>query len=199
MRARERRNIGGRDTLVLSATVTSAASGNPVLALNDSITAFVDPESLAPRQTEIKLQTGLSSLNQTVSFDSRSGAITYRGNNRVDAPVGTHSFLSLIYAMRSFNLRMSKTRDNPVNDTRVAVFWESQAYIFKLRPDAETTIEVGGEKVLTQPVSITTDNPQLDALGLRIWLSTDGRRMPLRFTAGPYQAELVSATNIPLK
>jgi hypothetical protein len=199
MRARERHNIGGRDTLVLSATVTSAVSGNPVLALNDSITAFVDPESLAPRQMEIKLQTGLSSLNQTVSFDPRSGAITYRGNNRVDAPVGTHSFLSLIYAMRSFNLRMSKTRDNPVNDTRVAVFWESQAYIFKLRPDVEAAIEVGGEKVLTQPVSITTDNPQLDALGLRIWLSTDGRRIPLRFTAGPYQAELVSATNIPLK
>ena len=199
MRARERRSIGGRDTLILAAAVTNAAGGNPVLAVNDSITAFVDPESLAPRQMEIKLQTGLSSLNQTVLFDPRSGTITYRGNNRVDAPVGTHSFLSLIYAMRSFSLRMSKTRDNPVNDTRVAVFWESQPYIFKLRPAAESTIEVGGEKLLTQPVSITTDNPQLDALALKVWLSTDGRRVPVRFTAGPYQADLVSVANIPLK
>jgi hypothetical protein len=199
MRARERRNIGGRDTLVLAATVTNAAGGNPVLAPSDSITAFVDPETLTPRQMDIKLQTGLSSLNQTIIFDARSGAITYRGNNRVDAPVGTHSLLSLIYAMRSFNLRMSKTRDNPVNDTRVAVFWESQPYIFKLRPAAEATIEVNGEKLLALPVSVTTDNPQLDALGLKIWLSTDGRRVPLRFSAGVYQADLVSAANIPLK
>ena len=196
MRARERKNIGGRDTLVLAATVTNAAPGNPVMQLNDSVIAFVDPESLAPRQLEINLKGPLSSLNQTTVFDSRTGSITYKGNNRVDAPVGTHSIVSLIYAMRSFNLRMSKTRDNPVNDTRVAVFWESQPYIFKLRPSSEETIEVNGAKVLAQPVSVTTDNPQLDALGLKIWLSVDGRRVPLRFSVGGYQADLVSVANI---
>ncbi len=196
MRARERKNIGGRDTLVLAASVTNAAPGNPVMQLNDSVTALVDPESLAPRQIDIKLQGPLSSLNQTSIFDSRTGSITYKGNNRVDAPVGTHSILSLIYAMRSFNLRMSKTRDNPVNDTRVAVFWDTQPYIFKLRPASEESIEVNGAKVLAQPVSVTTDNPQLDALNLKIWLSVDGRRVPLRFSVGSYQADLVSVSNI---
>jgi hypothetical protein len=199
MRARERKNIGGRDTLVLAATVTNAAPGNPVVALNDSITAYVDPESLAPRQIEINLRSSLNSYNQTTIFDSRTGAITYKGNSRVDAPVGTHSILSLIYAMRSFNLRMSKTRDNPVNDTRVAVFWESQPYIFKVRPGAEESLEINGEKVLAQMISVTTDNPQLDALGLKIWLSVDERRVPLRFSVGTYQADLVSVSNIPLK
>ena len=199
MRARERRNIDGRDTLVLAATVTNAAAGNPVVSLNDSFTAFVDPETLAPRQMEIRFQAGLSSLNQTSTFDSRTGAITYRGTNRVDAPVGTHSVLSLIYAMRSFNLRQSKTRDNPVNDTRVAVFWESQPYIFRLRPAGEENIEIGGTKVPAQPVSITTDNPQLDSLNLKIWLSADGRRVPLRINIGPYQADLVSVSNIPVR
>ena len=196
MRARERKNISGRDTLVLAATVTNAAPGNPVMQLNDSVTAYVDPESLAPRQIEINLKGALSSLNQTTIFDSRTGSITYKGNSKVDAPVGTHSIVSLIYAMRSFNLRMSKTRDNPVNDTRVAVFWESQPYIFKLRPSSEESIEVNGAKVLAQPVSVTTDNPQLDALTLKIWLSVDGRRVPLRFSVGGYQADLVSAVNI---
>ena len=197
MRARERKNISGRDTLVLAATVTGAAPGNPVMQLNDSVIAYVDPESLAPRQIDIKLQGPLNSLSQTSIFDSRTGSITYKGNNRVDAPVGTHSIMSLIYAMRSFNLRMSKTRDNPVNDTRVAVFWDSQPYIFKLRPASEESIEVNGAKVLAQPVSVTTDNPQLDALSLKIWLSVDGRRVPLRFSVGAYQADLVSVANIP--
>lgn len=199
MRARERKSVGGQDTLVLSATVTNSSPGNPVLSLNDSITAFVDPESLAPRQIDIKLQSSLSSLNQTTLFDTRTGSIVYKGSGKVDAPVGTHSLLSLIYAMRSFNLRPSKTRDNPVNDTRVAVFWESQPYIFKLRPGSEETIEVGGAKLQAQPISITTDNPQLDALSLKVWLGTDEGRVPLRFSAGIYQADLVSVTNIPLK
>ena len=196
MRAKERKNIGGRDTLVLAATAINAVPGNPIMHSNDSVTAFVDPESLAPRQLEIDLRGALSSLNQKTLFDSRTGTITYKGNNRVDAPVGTHSIVSLIYAMRSFNLRMSKTRDNPVNDTRVAVFWESQPYIFKLRPSSDETIEVNGAKVLAQPISVTTDNPQLDALSLKIWLSIDARRVPLRFSVGAYQADLVSVSNI---
>lgn len=196
MHAKERKNIGERDTLVLAVRATTAVPGNPIIQSNDSVTAFVDPESLTPRQLEIILRGGLSSLNQTTVFDSRTGSITYKGNNRVDAPVGTHSILSLIYAMRSFNLRMSKTRDNPVNDTRVAVFWESQPYIFKLRPASEETIEVNGSKVLAQPISVTTDNPQLDALSLKIWLSVDERRVPLRFSVGAYQADLVSVSNI---
>ena len=196
MHAKERKNIGERDTLVLAVTATNAVAGNPIIQANDSVTAFVDPESLAPRQLEINLRGALSSLNQTTIFDPRTGSITYKGNNRVDAPVGTHSILSLIYAMRSFNLRMSKTRDNPVNDTRVAVFWESQPYIFKLRPSSEETIEVNGSEVLAQPISVTTDNPQLDTLGLKIWLSVDGRRVPLRFAVGAYQADLVSVANI---
>lgn len=196
-RARERLLSGGKDTLVLTATVTNAAPGNPIIQLNDSITANVDPETLAPRQLDIKTSGSLAFLSQTALFDERTGTITFGGANRIEAPIATHSILSLLYAMRSFNLRQSPIRDNPVNDTRVAVFWENQPYIFTLRPSQPEVIEIGGQKRQAQMVAVNTGNPQLDQLAIKVWLSTDQGRMPLRITIGPYQADLVSASVIP--
>jgi hypothetical protein len=112
----------------------------------------------------------------------------------VDAPVGTHSILSLIYAMRSFNLRPSKDPNNPVNDTRVAVFWDDRVHIFTLRPVNAETILLGGEKVNAQLITVITGDPQLDLLALKVWLSTDGRRVPLRFSVGTFQADLTSVS-----
>lgn len=195
-RARERVQVAGRDTLILTATTTNAAPGNPVLALNDSIIVNADPITLAPYTFDIRMTGPLAFLTQTAIFDDRTGSITFKGTNRVDAPVATHSILSLIYAMRSFNLKPSPVRDRPVNDTRVAVFWESQPYVFTLRPSQAEEITINGEKRLAQQISINTGNPQLDQLQLKVWLSMDATRAPLRFSVGSYQADLVSVSRV---
>lgn len=196
LRARERKQIGDEDTLILTATVTNAVPGNPVLSLNDSVTAQVDPESLVPRQIDIKLSGELSRLNQTVRFDGRTGKIIYKGTAQVDSPIGTHSILSLLYAMRSFNLKPSKTASNPVNDTRVAVFWDSQPYVFSLRPSTDSVIETALGKVSAQLITINTGNGELDPLNIKVWLGNDEYRVPLRFSVGAYQADLVNSSNI---
>ncbi|HQU94345.1 MAG TPA: DUF3108 domain-containing protein, partial [Pyrinomonadaceae bacterium] len=195
-RARERVQVAGRDTLILSLTVTNASPGNPILALNDSIVANVDPVSLAPYTLNIRMAGPLASLTQSVIFDDRTGSITFKGTSKVDAPIATHSILSLVYAMRSFNLKPSKVRDNPVNDTRVAVFWDSRPYVFTLRPSAAAEITVNGEKRQAQLITINTGNRELDQLGLKVWLSVDATRVPLRFSAGQYQADLVSVSTV---
>jgi hypothetical protein len=195
-RARERVQVAGRDTLILSSTVTNVSPGNPILALNDSIVANVDPVSLAPYTLNIRMAGPLAALTQSAIFDDRTGSITFKGTSKVDAPIATHSILSLIYAMRSFNLKPSKVRDNPVNDTRVAVFWDSRPYVFTLRPSAAAEITVNGEKRQAQLITINTGNPELDQLGLKVWLSMDASRVPLRFSAGQYQADLVSVSTV---
>lgn len=196
MRARERVQVAARDTLILSATVTNAAPGNPIFALNDSIVVNADPTTLAPFTIDIRMSGALASLTQSAIFDDRTGSIIYRGSNRVDAPVATHSILSLIYAMRSFNLKPSQVRDNPVNDTRVAVFWESQPYVFTLRPSQPAEITINGEKRQAQQIAINTGNPQLDQFQIKVWLSMDRSREPLRFSVGPYMADLASVTRV---
>ena len=192
LQATERKQFQRADSLMLTATVTEAAPGSRLLLVGDQVKAYVNPETLGPRKLEIKLTGTLGTLSQSVSFDERSNLITFKGTGQVEAPVGTHNILSLLYAIRSFNLKPSKDTSSPINDTRVAVFWDTKPYIFTLRPAVAESLTIRGEKVSAQLVSISTGNPQLDALNIKVWLSNDPRRVPLRFSLGRYQAELLS-------
>lgn len=197
LEAKERKQIDGIDSLVLSATVTRSAAGNRVFATGDSFVSIVSPETLTPRTAQINFRGSLSSLNQTIRFDPATGAISFNSAIPVDAPIGTHSLLSLFYAVRSFNLKPSKDLKNPVNDTRVAVAWANQPYVFTLRPSETEAITVGGQKLSAQKISITTGST-LDQLQPTIWLGNDSRRLPLRMTIGAYEAELVRSSVRPL-
>jgi hypothetical protein len=193
--ADERKLYQKQDGLKLAATVTGVEPGNRTFALGDTITAVVNPDTLAPYQMEMKFGGDLKYLTQTAIFDARAGSIAFGGAKTTEAPVGTHAILSLLYSMRSFNLRPSKDPANRVNDTRVAVFWIDRPYIFTLRPSNVSSIIFNGEKVEAQLITVNTGNPELDQLGLKVWLSTDGQRLPLRIVAGSLQADLSSAYN----
>jgi len=104
--------------------------------------------------------------------------------------VGTHNILSLLYAIRSFNLSPSKDLRNPVNDTRVSVFWIDKAYIFTLRPFAPAETTINDQTVIAQQVAVKTGIQQLDQMGISIWLSNGETRVPLKFTVGTYVFEL---------
>ena len=188
--AKERKLFEQKDSLFLTATVTAIEPGNKTFALGDSIKAQVDPDTLAPKWFEGKFGGGLKALNQTVVFDPRTGIISFGGTAPIDGPVGTHSLLSLIYAMRSFNLKKSNVPGNPVNDTRVAVFWETQPYVFTLRPDVPADLIINGEKISAQLITINTGNPKLDSLGIKVWLGSSNR-IPMRFSVGTFQADLI--------
>ena len=199
LQAKERKQFSGKDSLLLTAIVTETQPNQQILNLNDSITAQVNPDSLAPQQIALKFSNIFSSYNQTVQFDQKAGTATFNGQLHPEIPVGTHSILSLAYAVRAFNLKPSKDLTNPVNDTRVAVFLNSEANVFILRPSTADIINLKGEKIPAQLISVTTGNPKIDALNVRLWLSLDQKRVPLRFTFGSYQADLVAEKQIPPK
>jgi hypothetical protein len=187
---RERKMFDGRDTLLLEAYFSDVRGGSP-FANGDIIRAHVDPDTLAPRRVDIRFSGPLRAYSSTAKFEQEGSSITYAGTTHVNAPVGTHSVLSLLYASRSFNLKPSRDLNNPINDTRVAVFWESQPYVFTLRPSMPEVITIDGKPVGAQLISVTTRNPQLDQLAIKFWLGTDDARTPLRFSIGGYTADLV--------
>jgi len=190
--ARERKQVENADSLLLLATVLQVLPGNRAFGAADSLITRVNPDTLAPQSAEFRLSQGLATLSQRLSVNGATGAIAF-GAGTADAPVGTHTILSLIYAMRSFHLQASRTNSAPVNDTRVAVFWRDKPYIFVLRPAPPDSITMEGKPIPAQLVAITTGVPELDALQLKVWLSLDDSRIPLRFIAGAYQADLTSA------
>lgn len=192
LQAKERKQFANQDSLLLTALVTGIEPSNQIFNLNDGIRAQVNPETLAPRQIELKFGGVFAAYNQTTVFDQRTGTALYDGTNRIEIPVGTHSILSLVYAIRSFNLKPSKDETNPINDTRVAVFLGNQPYVFTLRPANADLITSKGEKISAQMITIITGNPTVDAQGLKVWLSNDEKRVPLRLTFGQFQADLIN-------
>ncbi len=196
LQAKERKLFAGEDSLLLTAVVTETQPNQQILFLNNSIEAQVNPISLAPRQIALKFSGLFSSYSQVTQFDQKTGTAVFNGTNSIFVPVGTHSILSLAYAIRAFNLKPSKDPNNPVNDTRVAVFLGSDANVFILRPSTAEIINLKGERIPAQLISVTTGNPQIDQLSLRVWLSLDDKRVPLRFTLGNYQADLFSEKQV---
>jgi hypothetical protein len=194
LQAKERRTLDKRDTLFLTATISRVDNSAGLFKPGDAITAQVNAESLAPFQYDARFSGSLSSFNQSVRFDQERGLAIYGGANQAQIPLNTHSLLSLAYAIRSFNLKPVWDAKSPVMDTRVSVFYDTQFYVFTVRPLETTVISRGNEKIPAQVLAIITGNPQLDALNLRIWLSNNERRTPVRFVIGNYQADLVSET-----
>jgi hypothetical protein len=186
----ERRRIDKVDTLVLTAVVTGVEPGTATLRLGDTVRTLVDPDTLAPFRIEARFQSIFPALNQTALFDPRTGSINFGGKTPAEGPIGTHSLLSLFYAMRSFNLKPSDNKSAPVNDTRVAVFWDGKTHVFTLRPGKPQELTFGTDKVSAQAISITTGSKDLDALSPKVWLRTDDR-VPLRISLGPLQLDLI--------
>jgi hypothetical protein len=194
--AKERRKVFNQDSLLLTATVTGIDQGNQIFKLNDSIRAQVDPYSLTPRSLEIKFGGALQNYNTIALFNSAANSITIDANKRIDSPAGTHSVLSLLYAMRSFNLKRSSDPQSPVNDTRVAVFWDGAVNVFTLRPANGEEITVNGKKIGAQLISITAADPKIASLNPRVWLTNETPRVPVRMIIGDHQFDLISQKNL---
>lgn len=192
----ERKMFNGVDSLLLSAAVSVSNPPNTAFIVGDKITTQVDPVTLFPRQATIAFGGALAAFSQSASFDAQSSSVTFGGANRVDVPVGTHSVLSLIYAMRSFKLNPTSDSTNPVNDTRVSVFWSNNASVFVLRPLAAEITTLDGRKVPVIIANITTNDTVLDQLAPKVWLSLDARRVPLKFSLGQYQFDLETASTV---
>ena len=102
-------------------------------------------------------------------------------------PFGTHDLLSVFYALRSFDLTPGKR-----NAVSLLVNKRPRLlYITALRPGS---VQLGSRQISAVELSLTTSDPDGDRLALRLWVSTDKRRLPLRLTAqtplGPVRADL---------
>jgi hypothetical protein len=172
--------------LTVSAQTTNAAQR--LFIANDQLTSYIDPQTLLPFRSELKLSEGQRRTNETLVINQDYGTATSDKGRRLEIPVGTHDYVSFFYALRTMNL--APPRRNAlsmlVNDRPKTLF------ITSLRRE---TIQLGSQKIPAIQVSLTTDDPQSDKFVLRAWISDDDRRLPLRFTAttelGPLRADLV--------
>lgn len=174
---RARSKYFGRDGLLLAFRGQTTGTIQRLFTANDQINSYVDPTTLVPFRTELNLQEGRRRINQTLTIDQERGiAMVADKGTRIEIPVGTHDLISVFYALRSFNLM-------PPRRTAVSLMVNNRPLTLFITALKRETIELGSQRLPAIQLSLTTDDPQADRYNLRLWVSDDRRRLPLRITA----------------
>ena len=173
----------------LQVVASAETIGPAAFAIRDQITSYVDPATLLPFRTEIKLSEGKYQHLRNYNLDQDRGAANAEGTReRFDIPVGTHDLISAFYALRTFDL-------TPKRNNSVSIMAIHHPRILTVKSIQRETIDLNGQKIAAIMLQLTTDDPQPDRQQIRIWVGDDGRHLPLRIAAvtdlGPVHADLI--------
>lgn len=173
---RARAKYFNRDGLLLTVKAQTSAAASRLFFANDQINSYVDPNTLLPFRTELNLVEGRDRTNQVFTIDQDRGNATTDKGIPIEIPVGTHDFISVLYALRSFNLA-------PPKRNAVTILVHNRPRTLFITSQKRENIQLGGRQIPAVMLTLTTDDPVADKYALRLWVSEDRRRLPLRVTA----------------
>ena len=176
-----------REGLQFAASLQTVGPGQTLFPVSDQLNSFVDASTVLPFRTELSLVEGKRRARFVVSADQSSGSALFEDGTRVEVPVGTHDLLSVFYALRSFDL-------TPGKRNAVSLLVNKRPRLLFITALRAATLQLGGQPIPAVELALNTSDPDGDKLMLRLWVSTDKRRLPLRLTAvtplGPVRADL---------
>jgi hypothetical protein len=173
---RARAKYFNRDGLLLSVKAQTSSVASRIFYANDQINSYVDPNTMLPFRTELNLVEGSNRTNQIITIDQDRGNASTDKGVAIEIPVGTHDYVSVFYALRSFNLA-------PPKRNAVTILVNNRPRTLFITSLKRETIQLGGQQIPAVQLSLTTDDPQADKYALRLWVSEDRRRLPLRIAA----------------
>lgn len=186
-RVRARARYFNRDGLLFNASLQTAGAGATLFPVNDQFSSYVDAVTLLPFRAEQTIAEGQKRARFVVSSEPGSGIATFEDGARVEVPVGTHDLLSVFFALRSFDL-------TPGKRTNVSLLVNKRPRVLVITALRRADLALAGQQIPAVEVALATNDPNGDRFNLRLWVSTDKRRLPLRLTAttplGPVRADL---------
>lgn len=176
-----------RDGVLLSVVAQTTGAAAQLFTARDQIESYVDPKALLPYRTVLNLHEGRRRLVETLTLDQEAGTAVSDKGTSIEIPVGTHDYLSFFYALRTFNL-------TPGKKSAISMLVENKPKTLFVDAIKRESIQLGDRRIPTIALSLTTDDPDPDKYRLRMWVSDDSRRLPLRLTCmtelGPLRADL---------
>lgn len=176
-----------RDAFLFTLRAQTTNAVQRLFFANDQISSYVDPKALLPFRSEMNLVEGSRRLNQILTINQDYGTATTAKGERIEIPIGTHDYLSFFYVARTFNI-------TPLRRNAVSILVNNQPKTLYITSLKRETIQIGSQSIPAIQLSLTTDDPQPDKYLLRVWISDDKRRLPLRLTgsteAGQVRADL---------
>lgn len=164
-----------REALLVNATARTGSIGERLFPVNDRITSYLDPITLLPFRSEMQLQEGARRLTRVWQFEQERGHVVRADGLSTEIPNGTYDLPSLVYAVRRFDLA-------PPKRTSIAILTANRPHTLTITSVGREQIQLGGERIAAVQLRLTTDDREPDRNGLRVWISDDRRRLPLRFT-----------------
>lgn len=179
---RSRSKYFNRDGILLTVKAQTVAAASRIFFANDQVNSYVDPNTLLPFRTELNLVEGRRRTQQTLTIDQDRGTVMTDKGKSIEIPVGTHDYVSVLYALRLFNLAPS-INSSTQKQNAVSILVNNRPVTLVITSLKRETIQLGDQQAPAVQLSLTTDDPQPDKYGLRLWVSDDRRRLPLRVTA----------------
>lgn len=184
---RPRARYFNREGLLLTANLQTAGPVQALFPVSDQVNSYVDASSVLPFRTELTLAEGKRRARFVVSADQQGGSALFEDGTRVEVPFGTHDLLSVFYALRSFDLAPGKRNS-------VSLLLNKRPRVLFITALRNAPLQLGGQNIPAVELALSTNDADGNSLALRLWVSTDKRRLPLRLTAvtplGPVRADL---------
>ncbi|HEX8147561.1 MAG TPA: DUF3108 domain-containing protein [Pyrinomonadaceae bacterium] len=184
---RPRARYFNREGLLLTANLQTAGPVQALFPVSDQVNSYVDASTVLPFRTELTLAEGKRRARFVVSADQQAGSALFEDGTRVEVPFGTHDLLSVFYALRSFDLTPGKRNS-------VSLLLNKRPRVLFITALRNAPLQLGGQNIPAVELALATSDPAGDRFALRLWVSTDKRRLPLRLTAatplGPVRADL---------
>lgn len=165
-----------RDGIYYSLGAQTTNALQHLFVATDVINSYVDPKTLLPFQTELNLVEGRQRINSKLKISQDYGTVTTERGDKIEIPVGTHDYVSFFYALRTLNLA-------PPRRTGVSILVNNKPKTLFIESLKRESLQIGSQTVPSIQLSLTTDDAQADKYQLRVWISDDRRRLPLRITA----------------
>jgi uncharacterized protein DUF3108 len=183
-----------RDGLLFTVLAQTTNAAARIFVARDQIESYVDPKSLLPYRTTMNLSEGQRRLNQILTTNQDAGTVTSDKGARIEIPVGTHDYVSFFYVVRTITPLVGKK-------SAISMLVENKPKTIFIDPLPRESIQLGTRRVQAFPLRLTTDDPEPDKYQLRLWLSDDHQRLPLRLTCitklGPLRADLAILPTTP--
>jgi hypothetical protein len=173
---RARSKYFNHDGLLLTLTVQTTNAIQHLFFASDTVSSYVDPKTLLPFYTELNFIEGRRRSITKLTINQDYGTATTDKGDKIEIPVGTHDYLSFFYALRTFNL-------TPPRRSAISILVENQPKTLFISALKKEPVQLGTQMIPAIQISLTTDDAESDKYQLRVWISDDSRRIPLRFTA----------------
>ena len=190
----QRRNFDGIDAFHVTAQAkTVGLVSGLALKVNDVYESFINASTLQPFRAEKRMRHGKKQAESSVTIDQQHRVAKIAGGGSLEIPADTYDLAGLIFAMRGMDLTPGKSRT-------FTVIEDGKLYTITIRPEAKEKITTRAGRfdtmVLSSSMAKGRENEKL--YNLRMYITTDSRRLPVLITAEPpwgsVRVELTSAT-----